>query len=186
MGSNPVRKEVKFLPLSFFLFFCVFHFWPAGAVQAQNISKTYVASAQPGGVLYFIVPQSGFSDEKSGAKFTYDITYKTSSDTAIVNFSYYDPRDLTIDSISFANGASFGAPATRIFVEPQGKSWHYRYTARLPYAQLKNFYQQAGSQPRLTLYTSTGAARVSIGENAWKDQALRIAKVFKMIELNKQ
>src|SRR5690606_26160583 len=114
-----------------------------------------------------IVPQSGFAAIGSGTRFFYDITYKTSEDTAVVNFSYFDSKDLTIDSIAIGGTPVIAAPATRLFVEPDGKNWHYRYSVRLPYSTLRNVFLASHTPPEITLLTSTGKAVHRIKKGAW-------------------
>jgi len=53
-------------------------------VSAQDLSKYYTSIIQNNYVLYYIVPQKGFYDDKN--IFIYDITYLSKSDSIILNF----------------------------------------------------------------------------------------------------
>lgn len=180
MVNNQIKRECTAFPFSIFLLL----FLLSGLIKGQNISKHYKSSAQGKGLLYFILPQKGFANNKLKSTFTYDITYLTTSNFAALNFSYYDKMERVIDSIGFINGnQKFSANTRKLFVDTKKSKWHYRYSAECPYVDLCSFFNQA-SQPKIILYTKQGTVELSIKEKTWKRQSFMTNKILNLIKQN--
>jgi len=185
MVNKPcIKREAATSPL-FLLFLFVFLLSGSLAVQAQNITKDYVSSNQPDGILYYIVPQKGFQNNQT--RIEYDITYKTSSDSAIFNFSCFDKSEKEIDSLGLriADKIVFLHPK-RIFVEPKKNAWHYRYTSAILLSDLAAFYKQGADTAKMIIYSPAGKAEAGIKSSAWQDQSSKLTRIFTMINLNKK
>lgn len=154
-------------------------------VNAQNISKHYTASLQNNGTLYFIYAQNGFEHQQIKSRLSYDITYLTTNDTAVLTYSYFDKSTLDIDSISFTGGGEvYTSSAKKIFIETKKEKWHYRYSSRLLFTDLNNFFDQA-KNPKIILYTKQGLIELTIKTKAWKKQSYVTKKILTLIKYNR-
>lgn len=178
MANNRIKRECSTLPFLFFLLLF------SSAVKSQNISKHYKSSVEPKGVLYFILPQKGFENNKLNSEFTYDITYLTTNNVATLNFSYYDKAERIIDSVKFISGSQkFSANTRKIFVDTKKSKWHYRYSAECLYSDLCSFFNPE-NQAKIILYTGQGAVELSIKQKTWKKQSSTTAKILSLIKQN--
>lgn len=155
-----------------------------GTINGQNISKFYNSSLQGNGTLYFIFPQSGFHNNKIKSKLTYDITYLTSSDSATLNFSYFDKLDRTIDSVTFiSNSQKFSSSIKKIFIETKKTKWHYRYSTNILFTDLNIFFNQADNA-KIILHTQQGMVELSIKTKTWKKQSSVTKRILTLIKHN--
>lgn len=153
-------------------------------INGQNISKYYNSSLQGNGTLYFIFPQNGFNNNKINGKLTYDITYLTTNDSAILNFSYYEKLDRTIDSVAFISGNQrFSSSAKKIFIETKKNKWHYRYSTSLLFKELNVFFS-ATDDAKIILYTQQGTVELNIKTKIWKKQTSVTKKILTLIKYN--
>ena len=165
--------------------FCVSLLFLASTINGQNISKYYNSSLQGNGTLYFIFPQSGFNNNKINCKFTYDITYLTTNDSAILNFSYFDKLDRAIDSVAFITGSHrFSSSAKKIFIETKKTKWHYRYSTNILFTELNVFFNSVDNA-KIILYTQQGAVELGIKSKNWKKQSSVTKKILTLIKYNK-
>jgi hypothetical protein len=165
------------------LFFVLLLFLTS-TINGQNISKYYNSSLQENGTLYFIFPQSGFHNNKINGKLTYDITYLTTNDSAILNFSYYDKLDRTIDSVAFISPSQrFSSSAKKIFIETKKTKWHYRYSTNILFTDLNVFFNQADNA-KIILYTQQGTVELNIKTKTWRKQSSVTKKILTLIKYN--
>lgn len=157
----------------------------ANTINGQNISKYYNSSLQANGSIFFIFPQSGFNNSKINSKFVYDITYLTANDSAILNFSYFDKIDRTIDSLAFVTGSQeFKSVVKKIFIETKRQKWHYRYSTNILFTDLDRFFNTADNA-KIILYTKQGKVELSIKDKNWKKQSSVTKKILSLIKYNK-
>jgi hypothetical protein len=149
-------------------------------------SLYYTSSLQGNGMLYFILPQSGFDNNKINSKFIYDITCLTTNDTVALNFSYFDKHERTIDSIVFiSDNKRFSSTVKKIFIETEKNKWHYRYSTNFLFADLKTFYSQDNC-PKIILITQNGSVALTIKTSIWKKQSLVTKKILTLITYNQK
>lgn len=154
-------------------------------VNGQNISKHYTSSLQSNGMLYFILPQSGFKNNKINSTFIYDITYLTTNDSLTLNFSYYDKSNRDIDSIMFmCDTSQITCSTEKIFVETKKQKWHYRYSTQILFTDLNNFYSQTAN-PKIILYSEQEIVELHIKAKHWEKQSSVARKILTLIKHNK-
>ena len=189
MVNKSLKNEEAPTVLLRFLFLLIISCFSfcSNCLQAQNIRKSYVASTQTDGILYFIVPQKGFANSAKDAKIEYDITYKTSRDSATFNFSYFGKNEIKVDSIGLPNGnKQILLYPKRIFVEPKKNKWHFRYTSTVLFSNLEQFFKQDANTAKIIIYSQGRSLETTIKKKTWEDQATIINKIFTMIKYNKQ
>ncbi|TAJ10103.1 hypothetical protein DMA11_19445 [Marinilabiliaceae bacterium JC017] len=153
-------------------------------MQAQNISKAYSSLLQKDNVLYFIFPHDGFRNHQLGSEFEYDMTYLSEKDSVTLNFSYFDEQERTITGLEFVIAdKKITNSAKRIFVDNKKSKWHYRYSTKLLFNDLKDLFLQQNC-PQLTLLTPKEKIMLSIKTGKWKKQAMINSKIFKLICYN--
>lgn len=183
MVSSILKKAWVNLSLSM-LFIFVFSF----DIRAQKISKYYISSLQQRGTLYFIHSHLAFKAKRNRATFTYDITYLSSSDSALVNFSYYEPINQNIsaiDSVQFIySDHIITSNAKKIFIEPKKKYWQYRYSLNFLFKDLNKLYFQ-DNPPRVILYRQKKSVELNVSKQIWQRQASIIQRIFALIESNR-
>jgi hypothetical protein len=184
MANSQKIKGAALKPLLFFISICMLVSLKTS--YAQKISRYYVSSIQSNGTIYFVVPQKGFKNNDMNCNLVYDLTYLSSGDTVLFNFSYFDKSQRQIDSISFCfDNSKCTSKTGKIFVETKGNMWHYRYTSKISFKDLNTFYNQQ-SQPKLLLYTQQGEIKLNMTKSRWKTQATRIQKILTLIAYNKK
>jgi len=123
-------------------------------LNAQNLSKYYVSTSQPSGILYFVLPQTNFKNLELKKDFVMDVTYLNSNDSAVVNFTYIDREILNLITVSIAYGSwQYTSTASRIYVDAGKKQWNHRYTFKIPFNQLVLFYK--AKEPVITITTDS-------------------------------
>jgi hypothetical protein len=155
------------------------------AANAQNLNNYYTSLPRENGILYFILPQSGFKDAKTDGKLTYDITYNTGNEWALINFSYYDKREITIDSVAFITvGNRISNNANKLFVERKKTRWHFRYSTNLFFHELEKFFTPE-DEPKIRLYTNLDVVELYMPGKAWKRKSSITKKIVTLIKQNR-
>jgi hypothetical protein len=179
MANNQLKMTCKarhlfFIPLLFL----------TSIINGQHISRYYTSSLQEKGTLYFIFPQSGFSNDKIKGEFIYDITCLTKNDTATLNFSYFEKSNRDIDSIAFVGiYKKYSGSVKKIFIETKKQKWHYRYTSKILFADLYDFFNQS-DKPKIILYTQQGVVELTIKARIWKKRSSVTGKILTLIKYN--
>lgn len=176
------KKTIKLhrLGVAFLLFFFF-----AGAVCSQNIAKHYVSSNQPHGTLYYIKPQKGFKSKPLKAELIYDITYLSTSDSVVLNFSFYDIRPDKIRSIALQQqNKVLASDVELIFFNLKKKMWEKRYSAKFEINELCDMYKEAEA-PVWILYLEGGDIELSINKRKWKKQSEIVSTIFDLIFYNR-
>jgi hypothetical protein len=152
---------------------------------SQNISKHYTSSLQSKNILYYFHKQKGYTNKKFSSKLDHEIIYLTGSDSALVNFSYYDKRDLKPDSIAFVSaGRSMMHPVKKIFIDPYKEGWVYRYSTRLPYSELISFFQE--KKPLILLHDNSGTVPLTMRAKKWRKNSAISTRIFRLISYNQK
>jgi|SRR5690625_3785580 len=155
-------------------------------IYSQDISKHYTSSTQEDGTLYYVLPQKGFKNNKIKSELIYDLTYLTSNETILLNFSYFDKSERKVDSIAlFYNNQKATNQVKTLFVKADKKQWHYRYSSELKFVDMDDFLNQT-SKPKIILYTQDEPIELLIKQRAWKKQSSILKKISTMIKYNQQ
>ncbi|MEG1544754.1 MAG: hypothetical protein RR382_09565 [Tannerellaceae bacterium] len=161
------------------ILFCFVSF----SVFGQNVSKYYVANHQSDGILYFIYPLSLF-EERGNGDLTIDITYKTKSDSATVNFTYCQKGMTVADSVSF-NGTSglviSGIPQNLYLEAKKLPNWEHRYSLTVPFKQLSSLFASKSSF-NICIY-SQGKQLIYSPKRGWEKHANIIHTILDMAQL---
>ncbi|MBL7901541.1 MAG: hypothetical protein JNK73_06065 [Bacteroidia bacterium] len=187
MVSNHRREADHHPPLFFMvaLLVLVFLFLKPGVLYGQKIKKYYVSSMQQKGTLYFIRPQKGFKNKTYGSTFIYDITCHSSSDSLTLNFSYVDKNIRMLDSLQLLGGSiKLTTPLSKIFVETQKSSWHYRFTTRFALKDVEGYFNE-NEMGSMALVEKNKAIPLVTSKKNWKKYASINAKIFQLIRYNK-
>lgn len=189
---NNHSKEAGLVPPLFFKQFFSFStalifLMCSQSVKAQKLKKYYTSSIESKGAIYYIFPLKGFKNTASNSSFVYDITYLTGHDSATVNFSYFDKNALVLDSICFTNDvkACVMQSVKKIFIESKKSKLHYRFTTKMAFADLKNFYL-ADHAAKISLHSNKGQIDLREKNRTWKKQAGAIRRILELISLNQQ
>ena len=177
------NNQIKLACLARQLFFVSFLLLTS-KINGQNISKYYTSSLQEKGTLYFILPQSGFENNRIKSKLIYDITYLTKNDTVTLNFSYFDKLDRTLDSVVFVNvNQRFSGRVKKLFIETKKSKWHYRYSSKILFNDINIFFTQPDN-PKIILYTQQGTVELNIKTKTWRKQSSVTKKILTLIKYN--
>lgn len=179
--------EVRGAPSRFFFLLTILlalTMAPFGA-GAQKISKYWVSTKQDNGTLYYILPQEGFKSKEHRSELVYDITVMSSRDTSSVNFSYFDEKELAIDSLVFIMDDSiFPVRTEKIFVETEKKSWHYRYSADVPFNLLRGLFNRS-HPPEIMLVAQPVDLTLRMKPGKWKKLSAVNQRIFTLINQNR-
>ena len=178
--ANNFALRGSALPLLFFFFSPFFLL----RLEAQKISKYYTTVSQKSGNLYFIEPKYGFTNKKDKCDLTFDMTYLSSDDSLILNFSLISPEIMEVDSVAFLqNEKSISSRTQKIFIEDAKKSWEHRYTSHFAIKDIRNTFQQENS-PRMAVYSDQNILIMSMKQNHWKKERDIVSKIIRMIQVN--
>jgi hypothetical protein len=177
--SNLTRRG-RSLPLLFFLF----SLSTLVELKAQKISKYYTVSSQKNGSLYFIEPEYGFENKKENCELIFDMTFLSTQDTLLLNFSLVSPEITEIDSISFTSSQkNISSQSEKLFIEDEKKSWKHRYSSQFLFVEVYEVFQSEES-PILTIYSEGQKIPLTMKQNKWKKERDIVSKIFKMIQVN--
>lgn len=153
---------------------------------AQNISKYYRVSMQENGRLFFVEPEQKFKNKNTHCKLSYDLTYLTSKDTVLLNFTYTDNTIRLIDSIRFVYGENRISSITKkLFIENDKKLWKHRYSAKFSFDEIYLIYHQEKS-PKILLYFGNKSTQLGIKNRKWKKKSKILSKIMTLIKVNKK
>ena len=179
MVSNQIKMGCKTLHLFFFslLILC-------SKTNGQNISKHYASLYQENRILYYIFPTKGFKN-KSGNHLVYDITYLTTTDTAIIKFSYFDKNKKDIKELNVLSDKLTILTTNKIFVETKKRKWHYRYSAKIALNDLIHLFAQK-VPPTIKIISQPETTELRMRKSRWKKLAKRTTKILEMVIFNKK
>jgi len=179
MVNNQTKAGV---PLALLLFSFLLFAFSVENLFAQKISKCFVSSDLPDGRLYFIKPMKGFAN--GGNDLVFDITYKSKKDSIVFTFTYFDKKELDIDSLLFALGNKIVCcPAKKLYVDVSKSKWEYRYSANLLFSDLSAFFDQE-NPPKLVVAAHKEHVELHIKNKMWEKQSSIVRKIFKLIKYN--
>ena len=169
------------------LFFVLFFFFLFQGFFSQNISRHYITDFQQAGIMYFIYEREGFFGTTNKSRFSYDISYINSKDSATINFTYQEKNGRNLDSIAFIRGGRrVASPLKKIYVDLKGSKWIYRYSATLTFSDLKAFFEVRPEQPLIQLYTREGTVDLAIKQKTWTKTTRILSKIFLLISFNQK
>ncbi len=179
MVNNNLFKGGGF-PL--FLFLCLLM---SLNINAQKLSKYYTSLAQEDGTLYFIHPPQKFGSKHN--TLSYDLTYKTNSDTITFNFTFIDDKLNKLDSLILCeNNIKYSSCLTKIFVQyKKTTKCLHRYSAKFTFSDLQKIYNSS-LPPLVNVVFGNESVQLSMKSKKWYKDADVVSKIFKMIEVNKE
>jgi len=178
-ASNIARRG-GYLPLLLFLF-SLFTFTE---LKAQKISKYYTVSSQKDGSLYFIEPEYSFESKKENCDLIFDMTFLSTEDSLLLNFSFISPEIVEIDSVRFTSDQkNIGSEAKKLFIEDEKKAWKHRYSSQFLFDELYDVFQSEKS-PNLTVFSEGQSILLTMKQSKWKKKRDIVTKIFQMIEVN--
>lgn len=168
--------------LVFFLWFCSLHV----AVSGQKLSKYYTATALEKGTLYYLFPMEGFREAENRDPLIFDISYLSSRDSAILNFSYFHSFALPADHLALQSGDTLITcfPVRKLFMEVEKKAkWHHRYSTTIHIADLELFFQSEQA-PGMIITANGIQRRYLISQSKWNKQRRVVSLILQMIRAN--
>lgn len=150
----------------------------------QKVTKFYTSAKQDSGTLYFINTREEVKNKKANSRFSYQISYITSADSVVVNFSVTDDDALQIDSLRFRSSSAISAAAEKLFIDPAKKLWHNRYTARFSFEEFKSLLEGAAPLSYAVHAKSGTIAFVPPAKKGRKTAAI-LKRIFAIIDLNR-
>jgi hypothetical protein len=160
------------------LLICAIFMLAQFAANAQKLSKYYTKLSQPEGMVYFIKPQSNFSN------FIMDVTYLDYKDTAVINFTFFDREDITPETLTIKyDNWHYQSDVKQIYIDRKKKQWIYRYSFRIPFEQLVLFY--SAKAPSLTITTSSSRIITIKPVKRWKKNLEINNSIIVIIQRNK-
>jgi hypothetical protein len=158
----------------------------SSTLQAQKISKYYTSTKQDNGILYFVEPKHEFKNKRKNAEFSYDLTYLSSHDSMVFNFSLIYDKIRSIDSITFfQNNIRLKSKTTNIYTEAYKNAWEHRYSARFLLNDLAGLYKPK-EMTSISLYCKNEVINLEMKKRKWKKQSGILSKIFEMIKANKR
>lgn len=156
------------------------------SVSAQDIDKRYVMHIGAEGTVYHFLPVKVSSyriDKKTHC--TYDITYNTSEDSIVLNFTVFVETENGIDSLALCSGknAVVNSCLNLLYVERAKESYRYRYTSRFSYVDIKSLF--AEKSPLIFTFYGDKTFECSYTDKKWKKECRMINEVFNLIRIQK-
>ncbi|NBC82856.1 MAG: hypothetical protein GVY19_05685 [Bacteroidetes bacterium] len=184
MANNKITGGRTVL-LSFFAFLFLFVSHTSVGLS-QKITKHYASSIQENGVLYYVFPFEGFKEVDGKGEMTYDITYHTANDSAVVHISLYSPKNLGLQSaIINYDTLRLITKLQKVLVESYKKDWHYRYKFKLTLSDLNSIFN-ATVPPVINITADSENIKLHIRNRKWRKQSDIVRKIINLIKLNNE
>ncbi|MBO5314664.1 MAG: hypothetical protein J6A70_05190 [Prevotella sp.] len=156
------------------------------SVSAQIIDKRYVMHIGTEGTVYHFLPVkvSSYSINKK-MHCTYDMTYNTSEDSIVLNFTVFVETENGIDSLALCSGknAVVNSCLDLLYVERAKNSYRYRYTSRFSYADIMSLF--AEKFPLVFTFYGDETFECRYTDKKWKKECRMINEVFNLIRIQK-
>jgi len=166
------------------LFFLLFSVFITSHLSGQKISKYYTVSAQKSGNLYFIEPEYSFENKKEKCELVYDMTYLSTDDSLMLNFSFISPEILEIDSISFIfDQKNIGSKTQKLFIEDKKKVWEHRYSSKFLFEDINEVFHS--KSPKLAVSSDGMMFLLNMKQKKWKKETDIVMRILKLIQVNK-
>lgn len=134
-------------------------------------------------VLYYIVPQKGFYNDKN--IFTYDLTYLSKSNSITLNFSFLNKNLLILDSISLCiNDECVSSKLQKIFIEHNKNKWQCRYSSKFSFNFIYSFFTENNNNPKIILHSNSAPILLNINKNKWEKLSKLNNKIFSIMKAN--
>ena len=185
MASKIILLKKRCVVITSFLLYLILFVVLSGV--SQNISKQYIVSQQEDGLLYFIDSQEGWNNKKVKAELIYDITYNTSNDSLVFNFSLLTKQNIYPEGICVINGSdSLSNQVNKIYIDTQKSKYHYRYTTIFTFDDFYTLIKHGTSRALIIIYLKNNDPVVlTISKNQWLKQRKILEGIFNLIALNK-
>ncbi len=179
-----VNKKIKRVPFGHPLFIVFSLFLLQPNLQAQKIDKHYTSSIQENGTLYFIKTIEGYKNAPKKTSLSFDITYLSSTDSAILNFTYLSNQISQIDSISFIHGnTSTNSVSSKLFIEAEKLNWEHRYSSKFSFSDIDLIFKSE-SPAKMRLFYENESMELVISEKTWSKKSEILRRIISMIKAN--
>jgi len=132
---------LKSIPILMLILISSIFFPNIYSTYSNKFIKILYSIIQDKHVLYYIVPQKGFYNDKN--IFTYDLTYLSKSNSITLNFSFLNKNLLILDSISLCiNDECVSSKLQKIFIEHNKNKWQCRYSSKFSFNFIYSFLQR--------------------------------------------
>lgn len=174
--------QTPYFVLVLFLSFYSLHITASG----QKLGKYYTATMLENGTLYYLFPMEDFREAENKSPLVFDISYLSSRDSAILNFSYFHSFALPADHLAlhFGDTVITSYPVRKLFVEVEKKNrWHHRYSSTIHMADLDLFFQ-SGQTPEIIITAKDMQLRYLINKSKWNRRSRIFSLIIQVIRAN--
>ena len=163
----------------------IFVFSPHFIVSGQKLTKYYTAATLDSGTLYFIFPLDDFQETTAKSRLIFDISYLSSRDSAMINFSYFYSSAHPAHSLILKSEDNMTVcPARKLFMDVENhQKWHHRFTTTIHLSDLAFFFQ-SDLPPEIIIVTDDDHLIYRINKRHWKKQGNIISVILQMIQVN--
>lgn len=149
-------------------------------IVAQNLQEYYVSKIQSDGTLYFIFSLPLF-EQQGSEDLKMDITYKTGTDSATLNFTYSQKAMMPADSVSFLYASNrLTTTANKFYIETHKMPiWEHRYSVKLPFKQLSKLFE-AGEPVQMVIHSQKQKLVYTSRKASWKKHSKIINAILYM------
>lgn len=190
MVNNNQKVGGRILSLSnyfSFIFLILFSLYlvPCTA-KAQSIENRYQSHLNADGVTYFIRPKHiGHHENING--FNYDITYHTSKDSVILNFSIMTKKPVKVDGLVLSCGEKkyVGSGVSALYVDIFGDKYEIRTTSRFSLKDVWEVYSQKEALCFGIHFDNGEEGSATYSLSKWKKDSKMISRILDLINLQR-
>lgn len=177
IGIPFIRKTSKLvLYLSFLLV------WTLPA-QAQTAGNRYRSHLSNGGITYFFCPRH-LKSTKNIEKFTFDMTYHTSSDSVTLNFTFMSEKPVNVRTLTVTNEGIMtyeGKQIATLFRDIIGKKYEIRTTSRFSLADIRQMFSRQETLSFDMSLSDGTACRATYKHSQWTKECRQITQIINLI-----
>lgn len=153
------------------------------SIKAQTISSRYRSHLSNGGTTYFFCPKK-LRHTKNIDRFTFDMTYHTSSDSLLLNFSFVSPTPVNIKSLSLRNGKEQtheGKKLSVLYRDIRKKSYEIRATSQFSLAEIEQIFSIKDKLSFEILLSNGVCCYATYSPSKWKKERRQITQIINLI-----
>lgn len=149
---------------------------------AQSVENRYRSHIDANGITFFICPKQ-IGGTVNVNEFVYDMTYHTSADSVILNFTIISDRPRKVNTLILSCGDTryVGESVKPMFADIRGRKYEIRTTSRF---SLKDICEVFSHKEALSFQMSLDSgveASATYSSSKWKKDANLISRIFDLI-----
>lgn len=162
---------------------CAVLFLACLSAGAQSVDNRYSTFLCEGGITYFFRPQRLKLTEHIDG-FTFDMTYHTSADSVIVNFTLLTGGPVNVNSVFLCNGESedrfVGRGVSTLYCETRKSKYETRLTSVFSLTDIERAF--AGEEPlRFEMVLDKGTRCSAVyGHSQWNKERRQASRILEM------